>query len=153
MMIPALIEQLHEPHAPLDQIAGQLMDLIAGGQLAPGQRLPSERDLCKEFGVGRTSLREGLRSLVAMGILEARVGEGTFVRREGGNLLENALQRGLQRGVNFDRLFLGSRQPLVGGLAGRGGLAADFVELRGGEFEAREVAQLYREVFTIGQRR
>ena len=78
-----------------DQIAGQLMDLIAGGQLEPGQRLPSERDLCKEFGVGRTSLREGLRSLVAMGILEARVGEGTFVRREGGNLLENALQRGL----------------------------------------------------------
>jgi GntR family transcriptional regulator, transcriptional repressor for pyruvate dehydrogenase complex len=78
-----------------DQIAGQLMDLISDGHLAPGQRLPSERDLSKEFGVGRTSLREGLRSLVAMGILEARVGEGTFVRREGGKLLESALERGL----------------------------------------------------------
>lgn len=78
-----------------DEIARQLTALIAEGQLQPGQRLPSERDLCKQFGVGRTSLREGLRALTAMGLLEARVGEGTFVRQGGGQLLENALRQGL----------------------------------------------------------
>ena len=62
-----------------DEIVDQIIDLISQGILKPGERIPPERELCKTFGVGRTSLREALRSLAIMGILEGRVGEGTFI--------------------------------------------------------------------------
>ena len=62
-----------------DAIVDQIIDLISRGVLKPGERLPSEKDLCLRFGVGRTTIREALRSMAVMGILDGRVGEGTFV--------------------------------------------------------------------------
>lgn len=66
-----------------EDIAQQIMDLISNGDLKPGQRLPAERDLCKNFNAGRSSLREALRCLSIMGVLDARVGEGTTVAVDG----------------------------------------------------------------------
>ena len=76
-----------------DEIVAQITDLIAREVLKPGDRLPAERELCKRFGVGRSSLREALRSLAMMGILDGRVGEGTFVC-DNSKYLEKALQWG-----------------------------------------------------------
>jgi GntR family transcriptional repressor for pyruvate dehydrogenase complex len=70
-----------------DDIVDQIMSLIASGDLKPGQRLPSERELCKSFGAGRSSLREALRCLCIVGVLTARVGEGTSVALDGGKFL------------------------------------------------------------------
>src|ERR1700733_10323505 len=70
-----------------EEIAQQIMDLIANGDLKPGQRLPSERELCKDFGAGRSSLREALRCLCIVGVLTARVGEGTSVALDGNKFL------------------------------------------------------------------
>jgi GntR family transcriptional repressor for pyruvate dehydrogenase complex len=70
-----------------DEIVDQIMSLIASGDLKPGQRLPSERELCKNFGAGRSSLREALRCLCIVGVLTARVGEGTSVALDGGKFL------------------------------------------------------------------
>jgi GntR family transcriptional regulator, transcriptional repressor for pyruvate dehydrogenase complex len=70
-----------------DEIVDQIMSLIAKGDLKPGQRLPSERELCKNFGAGRSSLREALRCLCIVGVLDARVGEGTSVAVDGGKFL------------------------------------------------------------------
>ncbi|MDE3000832.1 MAG: FadR/GntR family transcriptional regulator [Gemmatimonadota bacterium] len=78
-----------------DEIVGQIIDLISRDVLKPGDRLPPERSLCKQFDVGRTSLREALRTLAVMGILEARVGEGTFVSDNTGRYLEKSLSWGL----------------------------------------------------------
>lgn len=78
-----------------DAIVEQIIDLISRGVLKPGERLPSEKELCLRFGVGRTSIREGLRSMAVMGILDGRVGEGTFVSADSRKYLEKALQRGL----------------------------------------------------------
>lgn len=77
-----------------DEIITQILDLIKRNVLAPGDRLPPERELCKRFGVGRSSLREALRSLSVMGILDGRVGEGTFVN-DNHQFLEKALQWGM----------------------------------------------------------
>lgn len=66
-----------------DEIVDQIMALIASGDLKPGQRLPSERVLCQDFGAGRSSLREALRCLCIIGVLRARVGEGTSVAPDG----------------------------------------------------------------------
>jgi GntR family transcriptional repressor for pyruvate dehydrogenase complex len=70
-----------------DEIVDQIMSLIDRGELKPGQRLPSERELCKNFGAGRSSLREALRCLCIVGVLTARVGEGTSVAANGGKFL------------------------------------------------------------------
>jgi GntR family transcriptional repressor for pyruvate dehydrogenase complex len=70
-----------------DDIVDQIMSMIDKGDLQPGQRLPSERELCKNFGAGRSSLREALRCLCIVGVLTARVGEGTSVASNGGKFL------------------------------------------------------------------
>ncbi len=62
-----------------EEIAVQIMRLISNGDLKPGEKLPSERDLRLRFGVGRSSLREALRCLAIVGVLESRAGEGTFL--------------------------------------------------------------------------
>ena len=59
--------------------AALIKDMISDGRLGPGARLPSERTLSEALGVSRPSVREAIRSLVAMHILEARHGSGTYV--------------------------------------------------------------------------
>lgn len=53
------------------QVASQLRAAILDGELGPGHELPSERELCLRFGVGRTSVREALRALQAQGLVVA----------------------------------------------------------------------------------
>ena len=59
--------------------AALIKDMILDGRLGPGHRLPSERTLSEALGVSRPSVREAIRSLVAMHILESRHGSGTYV--------------------------------------------------------------------------
>jgi DNA-binding FadR family transcriptional regulator len=61
------------------QIAAQLSGLIASGEFAVGQRLPSERELAAQLGVSRPSLREALIALELEGMVEVRVGAGIWV--------------------------------------------------------------------------
>jgi GntR family transcriptional regulator, transcriptional repressor for pyruvate dehydrogenase complex len=75
-----------------DEIAKQIMDLISRGELKPGDHLPSERELCKDFGASRSSLREALRCLSIVGVLNARVGEGTSVAEDGEKFLRKIIE-------------------------------------------------------------
>src|SRR3954454_9398776 len=61
------------------KIARMLSDLIAAGEFVPGQRLPGERDLARQLGVSRPSVREALIALEVEGKVEIRVGSGVFV--------------------------------------------------------------------------
>ena len=61
------------------QLCTGLRELILSGALAPGERLPASRTLCAELGVSRTSVVDALERLASEGLLEARVGAGTFV--------------------------------------------------------------------------
>lgn len=73
------------PIQPIDnprlyrQVAAQLSALMAAGEFPGGSRLPSERDLAKQLGVSRPSVREGLIALEVQGKVEVRVGAGIFV--------------------------------------------------------------------------
>ncbi len=60
-------------------VVNAVQDMISRGELRPGDRLPVESDLAALLGVSRSSLREGVRALVAMGVLETRQGSGTTV--------------------------------------------------------------------------
>jgi GntR family transcriptional repressor for pyruvate dehydrogenase complex len=61
------------------QIVLQLQQEILSGRLAPGDRLPPERDLAAQFGVSRASIREALSVLQSRGFIESRQGGGTIV--------------------------------------------------------------------------
>lgn len=66
------------------QIADQIRSLIGKGAVAPGERLPAERDLAQQLGVSRPSLREALIALEVEGLLDVRVGSGIYVAQPGG---------------------------------------------------------------------
>jgi GntR family transcriptional repressor for pyruvate dehydrogenase complex len=63
------------------RIVEQIKQLFASGDLRPGDKLPSERDLAERLQVSRASVREALSALEAMGLLEIRPGEGAFIRQ------------------------------------------------------------------------
>lgn len=57
----------------------QLLTYVVGGSWQPGDRIPPERELCQQLGIARTSLREALKAMELVGMLDSRVGDGTFV--------------------------------------------------------------------------
>jgi DNA-binding FadR family transcriptional regulator len=61
------------------QVARQLEQLITSGEWPVGKRIPAESELVAQLGLSRNTVREALRSLVHTGMLEARVGDGTYV--------------------------------------------------------------------------
>ena len=62
-----------------EAVAEQLMGMIAKGQLKPGDRLPTEPELMEQFNVGRSTIREAVKSLVVAGLFETKRSSGTFV--------------------------------------------------------------------------
>lgn len=64
-----------------DDVAYRILSEIRRGRYKPGDRLPTEPDLARRLGVGRTSVREGLGQLRMLGIVEVRRGVGTYVRQ------------------------------------------------------------------------
>jgi len=71
--------QTLEPQRLYRQIAEQLRTLMTQGEFTPGERLPAERDLAKQLGVSRPSVREALIALEVEGWVEVRTGAGVFV--------------------------------------------------------------------------
>jgi GntR family transcriptional repressor for pyruvate dehydrogenase complex len=67
-----------EFNSRVDKIASDLQEQISSGKLMPGERLPSERSLCSIYGVGRTTIREALKSLMVRGLV-TRQGRGAVV--------------------------------------------------------------------------
>ena len=84
-----------------DEIVHQVKTLISDGKLKPGDRLPPERELIKEFGVSRPSLREALNTLVAIGFLEVK-GKRTFIRSVASESMQNPLSLTDQDGYPED---------------------------------------------------
>ncbi|WP_425059868.1 HTH-type transcriptional regulator LutR [Sporomusa carbonis] len=83
-------------------VTQQLIDLIMNGTILPGEKLPTEKQLMEIFGVGRSSLREAMRALVALGLIEVRVPEGTFVSQTFGEFFTKQLS--LMSKISFDNI-------------------------------------------------
>ena len=95
---------------------------IEAGRLGPGDRLPPERELARKMGVSRPSLRSGLRSLTAMGIITARRGAGTFIVEGPPQLGKAPLQfLAALHGFTLDQIYEARRLLEVGA----SGLAAE----------------------------
>ena len=65
-----------------EKIIAEIKSLIDSGQIKQGSKLPSERDFSRMLGVSRPSLREALKALSVLGIIENRHGEGNFLSED-----------------------------------------------------------------------
>ena len=66
-------------------ISDYLSDSILAGEMRPGDKLPSDRNLSAMFGVGRTSVREALKVLSVLGLIDILPGQGTFIAADSTN--------------------------------------------------------------------
>lgn len=79
-----------------EAVVARIVEMIESGALAPGARLPAEETLSTDFGVGRSSVREAKRLLMARRVLETRSSRGTFVcERDVSDLLPDDMLRKL----------------------------------------------------------
>jgi len=68
----------------VDDTAAELRQMIVGGQLQPGEFLPPQKELAARFGVGASTMREAVQTLIAVGLLQSHPGKGTWVREDSG---------------------------------------------------------------------
>jgi GntR family transcriptional repressor for pyruvate dehydrogenase complex len=66
--------------------------LISDGTFVPGSKLPPERDLARQFGVNRASLRQALKVMQLMGVASQRVGDGTYLSRDAVHILREPIE-------------------------------------------------------------
>lgn len=78
-----------------EQVARQIADMIVEKRWNPGERLPPETELCETLNVGRSTLREALKSLAFVGMVRMRAGDGTYVAEPSRGLLDRILAKGL----------------------------------------------------------
>lgn len=106
---------------PLDRstlsqrVARAIKDFIIDRQLAPGDKLPSEHELCRYFQVSRVIVREALRALAAAGVVRIQHGKGTFVEHFDGSVLVEGLTFGLRDELAVFRHMLELRELIEGG--------------------------------------
>jgi GntR family transcriptional repressor for pyruvate dehydrogenase complex len=124
--------EIQRREAVTTEIARKLLDFLLAGHFSPGDRLPSERQLAQELGVGRSVVREALKSLTLLGIVDVRQGDGTFLRSTESELLPHAVGWGLLLGTRRTRHFIEARQyieVIVAGLAAERRDEADLADL------------------------
>src|SRR5271170_3912039 len=73
------------------KLISSIKRMISTGAVVPGGKFPPERELAKEFGVNRASLRQALKVLEIMGVLAQRVGDGTYLSASAESTLKEPL--------------------------------------------------------------
>ncbi len=112
----------------------RIKQALINDELAPGDYLPSEAELTRNLGVGKSSVREAIKMLQAMGILEVRRGQGTRVREHPSEDALNSLvfQMILAKGVTKDMLELRAMfEPAYTIMAMHRATPQDLVRIRG----------------------
>ncbi|MGU3498017.1 FadR/GntR family transcriptional regulator [Mycobacterium sp. C31M] len=126
-----IVQAPREP--PSSEVARALLDAVFSGQITPGTRMPSERQLAESFGVGRFVVREALKSLGLLGLLEVRQGDGTYVRAPDSSLLPRVVEWGLLVGEQRTSDLVETRQhlePVTARLAAERRSDSDLVIIR-----------------------
>jgi GntR family transcriptional regulator, transcriptional repressor for pyruvate dehydrogenase complex len=108
-----------EAREPLSaEISRKLLDYLLSGLLVPGDRIPSERELSRTLGVGRSAIRDALKPLTLLGIIDVRQGDGTYLRATESELLPKAIEWGLLLGEQSALDLVEARRHIEAALAG-----------------------------------
>jgi GntR family transcriptional repressor for pyruvate dehydrogenase complex len=90
----------------VEQIIKRLTEALVNRELQPGQKIPTEMELCERLQVGRNSVREAIKILVTMGVLEIRRSEGTYVCQGfSGRMLDPLVYGLILEGGGSDKLI------------------------------------------------
>jgi GntR family transcriptional repressor for pyruvate dehydrogenase complex len=128
------------------EIARQLLAYLLAGDIRPGQKIPSERKLSEVLGVGRSVVREALKSLTLLGLVEVRQGDGTYLRSTESSLLPDSIEWGLLLSHRRTLDLIEARRYLeevLVGLAAERRDEADLLALRGLIGDMREAAAVH----------
>jgi GntR family transcriptional regulator, transcriptional repressor for pyruvate dehydrogenase complex len=134
--------------SPVSQVARRLLDEVTAGGHRAGSRLPSERRLAESLGVGRSAIREAIAVLEVLGLVEVRVGSGTYVRGTISDLLPQAIDWGLMLGERHTRDLVETRlhlEAVTARLAAQRATDDDVARLRARLDRMRETAEAVAE--------
>ncbi len=148
-----------------EQVASQIERLILEGALQPGDKLPPERELAERFQVSRSAVREALRTLELLGMVEPRPGEGTLVRVPSLESLLNPLANILAQKRELVGELLDVRKMIEPPLAARAAAHASTEEIayledilrrqgekvRGGELAIEEDSEFHYTIATAAK--
>ncbi|SDQ31179.1 FadR/GntR family transcriptional regulator [Microbacterium sp. cf332] len=133
---------------PVSEVARRLLDLFTSGDVAPGTRLPPERQLAATLEVGRSAVREALAALEILGIVDVRPGSGTYLRGAASELLPQTLRWGLLIGERNTHELIELRSGLeiyvarlAAGATGDGELGAHVERMRASLADLAEFAR------------
>lgn len=128
------VEPIQVNREPLaTEVVRRVIDLILAQEMSPGDRLPSERNLSEVLGVGRSVIREALKSLTVLGLVEVRQGDGTYLGEPDSGFLVRAIEWGLLLGTHEAKELVEARchlEEIVAGLAGERRTEQDVEDLR-----------------------
>ncbi len=130
---PVASLHLDRREAVSTEIARRLLTYLLAGNVQTGHKIPSERNLVQVLGVGRTTVREAIKSLALLGLLDVRQGDGTYLKSTESDLLPQSIEWGLLLGLKRTRDLIEARQHLeviVAGLAAERRTDEDLVVLR-----------------------
>ncbi len=108
--LPRLQQVRREPVA--SEVARLLLDYIFAGNISPGDKMPSERQLSQQLGTGRATVREALKALALLGLVDFRQGSGTYLRAPDSELLPRVIEWGLLLGERRVLDLVEARRPL-----------------------------------------
>src|SRR5579875_783048 len=90
--------------------AREIVNYVFSGEIRPGDKMLSERQLAEQLGVGRSVVREALKSLGLLGLLDVRPGDGTYVRQPDSAFLPKVIEWGLLLGEHRTQDLIEARQ-------------------------------------------
>lgn len=109
---PRIVLEPIEQNTVTELVAQRLVAQLSNGALRPGDKLPPERELARQLNVGRTTVREALKLLTLSGLLEAKRGDGTYVRREFTSFLSQQIEWPVLLSVNEVEMIFDVREAL-----------------------------------------
>lgn len=99
-----MFKQVGDRNSIKEMIQKQLESAILNKKILPGEKLPSENELCRQFGASRTSVREAIQSLVANGLVSVEKGKGVFVNSISSEIVSGPLSKYLM--MKLDELYM-----------------------------------------------
>jgi GntR family transcriptional repressor for pyruvate dehydrogenase complex len=114
--VPTFDPPRYEPVSA--EVTRKLIDWLLSGGIEPGERIASERQLTEALGVGRSAVREAIKTLNALGLLEVRQGSGTYLVGSTSGLLPRVIEWGLLLGERSVRDLMETRRLLEIDIAG-----------------------------------
>lgn len=112
-MTRSLIDIALDPRESLDsELTRKLLGFLLSGAVSPGDRLPSERVLSQSLQVGRQALRNAIKSLAILGVVESRMGSGTYFVGRQSALLPDVIEWGILLNQNWVNELIDGRSDL-----------------------------------------